>query len=339
MTYSEFSDQFDVLYNNIMSNQAPGLDEYEKSVFLTKAQEELVLAYFNPKSNKVFEGFDGSERRQIDFSMLMRTVTPDVASSATDIQGGIAANAKYYKMPSDILLYVNEALKVTREQKSTRLTVVPINYIEYNRLMSKPFKRPLKNQAWRLITSGTGASYTYTDYAAIAAVAANNDDMEADFSTIYTAINGKSLEVQGYYLRADGEYLTNEGTLSNAETDAATFTQTEITNISANINKTVPASSTVVEIIPGPNDIVGSSAYIVRYVARPTPIITSALEGVTIEGKNTAMTSQLDPILHQEILQRAVELAKAAYTGDLSSQIALGTNSATEKGMLTQSNR
>lgn len=37
MTLQEFSDEFDVLYNNITSNQAPGLNEYEKSVFLTKA--------------------------------------------------------------------------------------------------------------------------------------------------------------------------------------------------------------------------------------------------------------------------------------------------------------
>lgn len=61
MTTSEFSNQFDVLYNNIMSNQAPGLDEYEKSVFLTKAQDEIVKAYFNPKGNKFLEGFDGNE--------------------------------------------------------------------------------------------------------------------------------------------------------------------------------------------------------------------------------------------------------------------------------------
>ena len=37
MTTPEFSNEFDVLYNNIMSNAAPGLNEYEKSVFLTKA--------------------------------------------------------------------------------------------------------------------------------------------------------------------------------------------------------------------------------------------------------------------------------------------------------------
>ena len=36
MTTQEFSNEFDVLYNNA-GNQAPGLDEYEKSVFLTKA--------------------------------------------------------------------------------------------------------------------------------------------------------------------------------------------------------------------------------------------------------------------------------------------------------------
>lgn len=33
----EFSNEFDVLYNSITSNQAPGIDEYEKSVFLTEA--------------------------------------------------------------------------------------------------------------------------------------------------------------------------------------------------------------------------------------------------------------------------------------------------------------
>lgn len=37
MTNKEMSDQFDLLYNNITSNQAPGLNEFDKSVFLTKA--------------------------------------------------------------------------------------------------------------------------------------------------------------------------------------------------------------------------------------------------------------------------------------------------------------
>jgi hypothetical protein len=38
MTNAEFSNEFDVYYNSITSNQAPALDEYEKSVYLNKAQ-------------------------------------------------------------------------------------------------------------------------------------------------------------------------------------------------------------------------------------------------------------------------------------------------------------
>jgi hypothetical protein len=37
MTLQDFSTQFDILWNNVSSNQAPGLNEFEKSVFLTKA--------------------------------------------------------------------------------------------------------------------------------------------------------------------------------------------------------------------------------------------------------------------------------------------------------------
>ena len=35
MTTQEFSNEFDVLYGNIVAPNAPALDEYEKSVFLT----------------------------------------------------------------------------------------------------------------------------------------------------------------------------------------------------------------------------------------------------------------------------------------------------------------
>lgn len=71
MTNKEFSDQFDVLYNNITSNQAPGLDNYEKSVFLTKAQSELIKAYFNKGTDAIGGGYDGSTERQYDFSSLV----------------------------------------------------------------------------------------------------------------------------------------------------------------------------------------------------------------------------------------------------------------------------
>lgn len=244
MTNQEFSNEFDVLYNNIMSNQAPGLDEYEKSVFLTKAQDEIVKNYFNPKGNKYQEGFDGNEKRQIDFSMIMRST--EISSGFTD--GAFDSRGKVVTINSDVMMILNEYATVTRarsvsDTKSTpetvRLTIVPINYTEYSRLMSKPYKRPLKWQAWRL--------------------------------------------------------LTNDGNTKKAE------------------------------IIVGPNDTL--TAYHIRYIKRPQAIILSDLEGVTLDNKTTAQECELDPILHQEILQRAVELAKAAYIGDLNSNIETGKRS------------
>lgn len=244
MTNQEFSNEFDVLYNNIMSNQAPGLDEYEKSVFLTKAQDEIVKNYFNPKGNKYQEGFDGNEKRQIDFSMIMRS--NKISSGFTE--GVFDSRGKVVTIDSDVMMILNEYATVTRARSegdssstegTVRLTIVPINYTEYSRLMSKPYKRPLKWQAWRL--------------------------------------------------------LTNDGATKKAE------------------------------IIVGPNDTL--TTYHIRYIKRPQAIILSDLEGVTLDNKTTAQECELDPILHQEILQRAVELAKAAYVGDLKSNVELGQRS------------
>ena len=83
MTKEEFSNEFDVLYNNVTSNQAPGLDEYEKSVFLTKAQDEILKAYFSPRTNKLQEGFDDNERRQIDFSSITTVKDVTIPSAST----------------------------------------------------------------------------------------------------------------------------------------------------------------------------------------------------------------------------------------------------------------
>ena len=69
--------------------------------------------------------------------------------------------------------------------------------------------------------------------------------------------------------------------------------------------------------------------YRLRYVKRPTPIILSELQSsnLSIDGVDAVTECTLDPIIHPEILQRAVELAKAAYTGDAKSTVELGERS------------
>lgn len=239
MTIQEFSNEFDVLYNNIMSNQAPGLNEYEKSVFLTKAQSEIIKNYFNPKGNKYQEGFDGSQKRQVDFSKLMKTyASSGTAPTPTSFFGNVTGAYKI-TWPNDVFVVVNEVVDVTKKGESgkCRLQVIPIKYDEYLRVSSKPYKQPLKNQAWRII---------------------------------------------------------------NGEND--------------------------INLIVGHLNSVSPNGYHIRYVKHPKPIILESLDGsgLSINNETNEMGCELDPEIHPEILQRAVELAKAAYAGDLKSNVELG---------------
>ena len=231
MLVEEMGDVFDVLYNNIMSNAVPGLNEYEKSVFLTKAEYELVKNYFNPQGNKYREGFDDSAQRRIDFSMLMQTATLTRSS-----QQGFNPNSVLYSLPSDILVIVNEQviLKNGNTVEGIR-QVIPISYDEYTRLMSRPYKQPLKSQAWELMTGQN-------------------------------------------------------------------------------------SSRTVSELILNNNDKSYTPEFRIRYVRKPKPIIIEDLDVVSIEGVSEKTECELDPAIHQEIVQRAVELAKAAYSSDQSGQ-------------------
>lgn len=59
MIINEFSWEFDVLYNNLSNGNAPGVNDYEKSVFLTRAQEQLIIELYT--GTGISDGFDSSE--------------------------------------------------------------------------------------------------------------------------------------------------------------------------------------------------------------------------------------------------------------------------------------
>lgn len=153
MTLNEFSDSFDVLWNNIASNQAPGLNEYDKSVMLTKAEKEIVKNFFMPQSNQKQTGFDGSPKRQSDFATLMKNAILTINSTATKFD----ARSTAYNMPDDLFITINEQLTSTANSINYIYTVLPITFEEYSRLMQKPYKYPTKNTAWKLMTSANVA--------------------------------------------------------------------------------------------------------------------------------------------------------------------------------------
>ena len=158
MTIQEFSTEFDVLYNNVTSNQAPGLNEYEKSVFLTKAQSQLVNEYFNSRTDGFGGGFDGSQKRQYDFSGLVRVerlFDINTFKERIDATEKLDRRSKVFLFPQNYFLAVNEILSDSKGQYS----VIPLSYSEYQRLMLKPYNFPVKRAAWRLLTDKKNCNY------------------------------------------------------------------------------------------------------------------------------------------------------------------------------------
>jgi len=70
-------------------------------------------------------------------------------------------------------------------------------------------------------------------------------------------------------------------------------------------------SKRIAELIPNVEDSI--AIYVIRYIRTLKPIILANLDGLTIEGLGNVTECEIDTILHPDILQRAVELAKAAW--------------------------
>jgi len=162
MTTQEFSDQFDVLYNNVNSDKAPGLDEYEKSVVLTKAAKQLVREYFDAVTDFTKEGFDGSIKRQYDFSSLVKTA--ELYNMSHHIGNEITQETLHtkgipYILPIDFYLPVNELIT---DSAGRTYSVKPLTYDEYQVKLTKPFAYPNKREAWRVMTDQRGVNFGST---------------------------------------------------------------------------------------------------------------------------------------------------------------------------------
>lgn len=297
MTNSEFSDTFTTLLNSYNTPAQFGeqaskreivLDEYEKSVLLTQAQDIIIKSYFDGTLNQQGQGFDDSTRRQMDFSSLIKTATLLPSSTGvpfddrgivyqlprkqryvqikpTDSDYDVEAGGTQYKAvdisdTTDVLFILNEKLTVktivnididpdTQEKtitydnnnKGKEYVIVPINYKEYDREMSKPYAQPLKKQAWRLF-----------------------QNMAAGFD-----INSE---------------LIPRWNIVRTDTPAAV----------------------------GDTEFV----YKIRYVKRPRPIILEDLpDELEIDGETKFSSCELNPIIHIDILNKAVELAIATRGG------------------------
>lgn len=294
MNALEFSNQFDVLYNNITSNKAPGLNGYEKSVFLTKAQYELLHNYFNEKHNLKQEGFDNTRKRKIDFRPLIETANAALFSvKHIDLSKVLDPRAVLFTADIDPFIILNEQLAIYNSEHSLErlIELIPLDLDEYTRLMSKPYKEPLKNQGWILDHSDIQLLY-------------DPSDPNPATTKFYAKEVILTSDVKKKYLRI-----------------------------------LVPDEEQKVK----PMWKSGYYGYLkIKYLKRPIPIIiedlshygTTIIENqevsiLTIDGQSNVTTDyiELSESTQQEILQRAVEIAKAAWESDLKTAVQLGQRS------------
>lgn len=148
MTTQEFSNEFDVLYNNIMSNQAPSLNEYEKSVFLTQAQESIILEIYNGQFND--DSFESTE----EVTSYINSLVKQVRLTTPIQQQGISEHSVFYQLPEDLWFITYESARLQDDRLGCKngheVIVKPITQDTYNRVSKNPFRGYGENRVLRL---------------------------------------------------------------------------------------------------------------------------------------------------------------------------------------------
>jgi hypothetical protein len=281
MGTQEMSHRFDVMLNSYASqaqfgeqasNMSVVLDEFEKSVLLTQAQEIVLKAVYNRKKNAVNEGLDDSEERQIDFSTLITTAVLERASdqtSAFDDRGII------YNMPSRTARASVDVFDSSfdytfhSKEKSSDIFDSSFDYTFHSKEETSSDVMFILNE--RIITQVGGMKKSYV------VVPIHYREYDREMSRPY----GQPLKKQVWRL---------------------------IQNNSKGIDAKL-------EIIPRWNLTSNEEIleYKIRYIRRPYPIVLTKLEnGLNIEGFTQENPCELAPILHEEVLNKAVELAMAS---------------------------
>lgn len=151
MTTEEFSNEID-LFTNAYLPSGFILDEYEKSVLLTKAQEAVVV--------QLYGSFEKREISKELLSPLIKTVVINDEFIGEDANGNIITElfpisdcSYFYKLPDDLWLITFEEVVIGSKDKclnNKRLSVVPTTQDKLSKILKNPFKGANDNRALRL---------------------------------------------------------------------------------------------------------------------------------------------------------------------------------------------
>lgn len=159
MTTDEFSNEFDILldshhfignYGEVANKSEIVLDEYEKSSFLTKAQEDLILEVYTGK-NTFSDSFERTEEVRRYLNQLVKTA---VISDKLTNHLGLSKSSIFFKIPEDAWFITYESATLKDERlgclDGEEALIIPVTQDEYYKISSNPFRGPSKGRALRL---------------------------------------------------------------------------------------------------------------------------------------------------------------------------------------------
>lgn len=160
MTREEFSNEFDTMLNSYSipakfgeesTRQSIVLDEYEKSLFLTKAQEELVIGLYNGK-NPYGNSFESTEeiRRYLSNLVAEKYLNPITNTNGTPL--GITSTSTFFTLPEDLWFITLESVVLDNGKckQETYMKVYPTKQDEYLNIKDNPFRGANDRRALRL---------------------------------------------------------------------------------------------------------------------------------------------------------------------------------------------
>lgn len=160
MTTEEFSNEFDVLLNSY-SGISVELTEYEKSVLLTEAQEQIVRGLYT--GSFTGESFEKTEMLRRGLDSLIKTDSPEPILEGLK---GVDKNSKFYKLKDDVWFITYESVELMEGAPCTDnpvVKVIPMKQDEWHRSKDNPFRRPNKRKVVRL-DNGSNISELISEY-------------------------------------------------------------------------------------------------------------------------------------------------------------------------------
>ena len=139
MTTEEFSNEFDTLVSSY--SNGVWFDEYEKSVFLTKAQESVITGVYNGSINS----FEDTEEVRRYLNTLVKTW--DSTEYKDDGTGFNDSNSIIIELPEDVW-YITYEYIITNT--GIEILVVHTPQDELYKTKNNPFKGPNRRRALRL---------------------------------------------------------------------------------------------------------------------------------------------------------------------------------------------